>query len=133
MLSKNSEIVDDLMASIQSIKNKSQNNVCICEVYDSKIYQKTLQNCKIYDKKNCITLTYNFSTDGAPVFKNSKNSFWPLQIIINKLSPQIRFKNIILAAICVLDSEPNYEFIFSYNFLHRKSSNIIHNGINVFF
>lgn len=54
-LLKNSEIVDDLMSNIQSIKNKSQANFCMSDVYDSKIYQKTLQNCKFYNEENCIT------------------------------------------------------------------------------
>jgi len=91
ILCTNLEIVNDL-TNIQSIKNKSQDNSCICDVFDGTIYQKTLQNCKIDNAKDYIILTYNFNIDGASVFKNSKKSFWPLQIIINELSPQIRIQ-----------------------------------------
>lgn len=114
MLLQNSEIFDDLMTNTHFITNKSQKNSYICDIYDSNIYLRTLQNAKQNNDKNCIIITYNFNTDGAPIFKSSKKSFWPLQLSINELSPQKRFKHIIVAALCVLDSEPNSKFMNTY-------------------
>jgi len=42
-------------------------------------------------------LTFNFNIDGAVLFHSSKLSLWPVQLIINELPTELRFKNIILA------------------------------------
>ncbi|KAH6922696.1 hypothetical protein HPB50_018225 [Hyalomma asiaticum] len=44
-----------------------------------------------------LTLTIN--TDGTPVFKSSKTSVWPLQIVVNELPAATRLQNPILIAL----------------------------------
>lgn len=69
----------------------------ITDVHDGLLYKKFKE--KHADEIN-ITLTVN--TDGANVFKSKKHgSLWPVQAIINELSPKIRFdwKNLILSGI----------------------------------
>ena len=48
----------------------------------------------------------NFNTDGAPLTKSNKAGFCPLQLIINELSPKLRFRNILLAGILLVKREP---------------------------
>ncbi|KAM7313846.1 uncharacterized protein ISCGN_003633 [Ixodes scapularis] len=44
-------------------------------------------------------LTASFSTDGSPVFKSSKNSMWPIHVMLNELPPILRWKNLLLGGI----------------------------------
>lgn len=46
--------------------------------------------------KNDITLTLN--SDGSPVFKSSKFSVWPIQVMVNELPVHIRQTNVLLSA-----------------------------------
>jgi hypothetical protein len=53
-----------------------------------------------------ISLTLN--TDGVAIFKSSKNSLWPVWLVINELPPKERFsrKNMILAALWFSEQKP---------------------------
>ncbi|XP_014235969.2 uncharacterized protein LOC106658483 [Trichogramma pretiosum] len=59
-------------------------------------------------------LTFNFNTDGAQLFNSSKKSLWPLQLYINELPPEIRFKHIIIAALMETESEPTAKLMNLY-------------------
>lgn len=66
--------------------NRNEPNGDICDVHDSDLFQD-LQN----DTENLITLT--ISTDGAAVFKSTKEKgLWPLQFIVNEIDLEYRFK-----------------------------------------
>ncbi|XP_077498109.1 uncharacterized protein LOC144108800 [Amblyomma americanum] len=41
-----------------------------------------------------LTLTVN--SDGSPVFKSSKYSIWPVQVILNELPPLLRWSNVMV-------------------------------------
>ncbi|XP_072145539.1 uncharacterized protein [Dermacentor andersoni] len=51
-----------------------------------------------------ITVTIN--TDGSPVFKSSKYSVWPIQILVNELPFDIRFCNIVVGALWFAKCHP---------------------------
>lgn len=87
-----------LIQNLSKIKI-NRNSGCITDIYDTELYRK-LQS------KLPGTLTFNCNTDGAPVFKHTKKSFWPIQLYINELPSHLRFVNRILAAMFVTDSEP---------------------------
>ena len=55
-----------------------------------------------------------FNTDGAPVFKSSKMSLWPIYLVVNELPISCRFnkENLILAGLWFGDKKP-----FMLNFL----------------
>lgn len=72
----------------------------IKDVHDSELYKQINGNGDKY-------LTYNLSTDGAPLTKTGKRGFWPLQILPNFLPPAIRFKFVLLAGILTTTKEPN--------------------------
>ncbi|XP_065287611.1 uncharacterized protein [Dermacentor albipictus] len=54
-----------------------------------------------------LTLTIN--TDGSPVFKSSKTSVWPLQIVVNELPPAKRLQNPVLTALWFGRTHPNMQ------------------------
>ncbi|XP_049272712.1 uncharacterized protein LOC125758954 [Rhipicephalus sanguineus] len=54
--------------------------------------------------KNDITLTVN--SDGSPVFKSSKFSVWPIQVMVNELPVHIRQKNVLVSALLYDQKHP---------------------------
>lgn len=60
----------------------------ICDVHDSLLFQQLHCN-----EENIETITLTLSTDGAALFKSTKDkSLWPLQFIINEIDLEYRFK-----------------------------------------
>lgn len=52
-------------------------------------------------------LTFNFNTDGSPLFKSSKSSVWPIQFIINELPTNLRFQHCVLSGLWFGPKHPN--------------------------
>lgn len=60
----------------------------ICDVHDSELFQQLR-----IEMGNDPIITLTFSTDGAVVFKSTKEkSLWPLQFIINEIDLERRFR-----------------------------------------
>lgn len=81
----------------------------ICDVHDSLSFQ----NMRSITRNESI-LTLTFSTDGAAVFKSTKDkSLWPLQFIVNEIDLEHRFKreNIFCTAIS-FGKKPNMLVFF---------------------
>lgn len=97
------------------------------DIYNSEIYKLNHQS---FDDDKCVKLTFNFSTDGAPIFESSKRSMWPIQLILNELPPKERFKNVILAGIWCANCEPNMTIFM--NCFARNCENIAEQGITYF-
>lgn len=100
LLLKDEEIRNYLLNAAKGI-TKAKETTAITDIQDSKLYKKTKDQFP-------NTITYNLSTDGAPVSsgKSGTRSFWPLSVIINDLPPEIRFKHILLVGIMVVTNEP---------------------------
>ncbi|XP_043465742.1 uncharacterized protein LOC122500736 [Leptopilina heterotoma] len=100
LLLKDEEIRNYLINVAKGI-TKVKETTAITDIQDSKLYRNTKDQFP-------NTITYNLSTDGAPVSsgKSGTRSFWPLSIIINDLPPEIRFKYILLVGIMVVTNEP---------------------------
>lgn len=105
------------------------NGTKIDDISSSILYKRTIE-------KYSTTFTYVISTDGAPLFHVSKKSFWPLQIILNNLPVNLRFKFVLLAGIMIVTTEPRPnlmnlflgEFIKLADLLHSKgiTINLVH-------
>lgn len=54
------------------------------------------------------------NTDGVPLFHKSKQSFWPLQLILNDLPPKMRFKYVLMAGVMIVEHEPTPRLINIY-------------------
>lgn len=82
------------------------------DIYDGKIYRELLGYCERTNKNPPLTITFN--TDGSPVFKStSKSSLWPIQFILNEISPRQRFnqENVMLAGLW-FGKSPNVDVFF---------------------
>lgn len=89
-----------------SFNSQSANND-ICDVHDGLYFQNLRKTAG-----NTPYITLTFSTDGASVFKATKDkSAWPLQFIINEIDLKYRFKreNVFCAAIS-FGKTPNMSF-----------------------
>ncbi|XP_071578684.1 uncharacterized protein [Temnothorax nylanderi] len=96
------------------------------DVHDSLLYKNIAQN------QGCKVLTFNFNTDGFPIFKSSKNSIWPLSLIINEMPPKCRFQTLILASLWVSKSEPKPKFMNLYlKFFIQQMEKLMNDGITV--
>ncbi|XP_011685304.1 PREDICTED: uncharacterized protein LOC105448453 [Wasmannia auropunctata] len=88
---------------IQYKQNIKPNNKNIHDVHDGLLYKSLIE--KIPENREILTCTFN--TDGAPIFNNSKQSLWPIFIIINELPPNLRGKYPLLAGLLITTKEPN--------------------------
>ncbi|KAL7297463.1 hypothetical protein TKK_0009833 [Trichogramma kaykai] len=107
LLMDNEEIKNEILKSRD--KKKSDDDKIIRDIDDSELF-KSIPRAK----KDEILITYNFSIDGAPLTNSGKLGFWPLQIILNCLTPKLRFKNVLLAGIMSCKSEPKSNLMNLY-------------------
>ncbi|KAK3085488.1 hypothetical protein FSP39_004118 [Pinctada imbricata] len=60
--------------------NTAQN---LSDIYDGELYQTFYKNNGILSDKN--NLSFSLNTDGAPLFKSSSVSIWPVYLLVNEL------------------------------------------------
>lgn len=53
------------------------------DIYDSELYRSYVKNKGPLSNPQNISFTFN--TDGAPVFKSSNDSIWPIYLVVNEL------------------------------------------------
>lgn len=59
------------------------------DIYSGKLYQDLVKT-GFFSSHNELHLTLTFNTDGVPVFRSSRFSFWPLYLVINELPYKLR-------------------------------------------
>nr|XP_021326613.1 uncharacterized protein LOC110438464 [Danio rerio] len=79
----------------------------ISDIFDGAFYEKLSEPGGILSNSN--NFSYNFNSDGSPVFKSSKFSIWPIHLHLNELPPKIRFKHVILAGLWFGTHEPSMQ------------------------
>lgn len=126
-LIQNSNVRKLLLKNVKEIENRLQKNVnTIVDVYDGELYKTLYYNTR----EKTILLTFNFNIDGAPISKSSKSSMWPIQLIINELPLNIRFRYILIAGLWITKSEPSSQFINLYmNAFIDQIRDLMTNGI----
>lgn len=71
-----------MWTTIQSrIKNRGK--VDITDIIDGKYYAKLCEEGQFLSNPSNISLIFN--TDGAPLYKSSKVSLWPVFLAVNEL------------------------------------------------
>ena len=69
----------------------------IKDIYDGNLYRKFVKNLSDVDRHAYATVIFN--TDGAPVFKSSAFSIWPIYITLNEIPLQDRLKSVIVVGL----------------------------------
>lgn len=77
------------------------------DIYDGKMYRDFVSALPKEDRDRYVTLTLN--TDGAPVFKSSKYSIWPVYLMINEIPVQERFSKIVTCCLWFNKIKPSME------------------------
>lgn len=95
------------------------------DIYDGKCYRTLVSSLPDGVKQKYATVTFN--TDGIPAFECSQNSIWPIQLMINELPVQERFRNLITCGLWFGRSKPNMD-IFMKPF-RDMMNNIFTSGI----
>jgi len=106
LLFKDKNICTAYMQSINLRKDTQQYNH-INDIHNGELHKKIIAD-------SAHIVSYNVSTDGAPLGHKTKRSIWPLSVILNDLPPKIRFENVLLAGIMVVKREPTPELINLY-------------------
>lgn len=86
-------------SSLQGRFKRKRNQMTYEDIYDGEIYRNLFDNNGPLSKHENISFVLN--TDGAPVFKSSNVSIWPLFLTINELDIKQRMKaeNMLLAGL----------------------------------
>lgn len=84
---------------------------------------------------DCMILSFTINSDGAPAYKSSKTSFWPVHMYANFLPPNLRFKaeNILLYLLYVGENKPDLTELFNplaqeIEFLQKNPMQFLHDG-----
>ena len=79
------------------IKEREHNKSIIKDIYDGKMYRNFKTNLFDSDKYNYVSAALN--SDGAPLFKSSRFSIWPIYSIINETPIQNRLNSVIVTGL----------------------------------
>lgn len=104
----NTHIEESIMTFIHQ-RNARQNadyDGSISDISDSELYRRLNTKYSNEGYHHEYLLTYNFNTDGMPIFNSSKRSCWPILLYVNELPPKERFKHVLLVALWIGDKEP---------------------------
>lgn len=98
------ESIQNNWTSILTYSDLKSDDNYICDVQDGSIWENLNEKYP-----NSFNLSLSLNTDGVQVFKSTKKSLWPLQIIQNYLHPRLRYipTNIILVGLHFGEGKPN--------------------------
>ena len=91
----------------------------IRDIYDGKRYREFVKSLSTEDQHRYATVTFN--TDGAPLFKSSNYSIWPIYVMVNELPYNIRTKELILVGLWFGKNKPNMN-VFLCPFVEKMYS-----------
>ncbi|XP_034143075.1 uncharacterized protein LOC117592904 [Esox lucius] len=86
-----------------SLNEKTRTLGIFSDIQSGEEYQKLCDSGVL--EKDDLTLIWN--CDGAPVFKSSKCSIWPIQCQVIELKPEVRKKHILMSALWFGPSKPS--------------------------
>ncbi|XP_058810626.1 uncharacterized protein LOC131675607 isoform X1 [Phymastichus coffea] len=107
------------------IAENNQANTVMEDIHHGKKYQQFVASLLPEHKKSYVSVTFN--SDGSPLFKSSKFSVWPIQIMINEVPLRVRTKNTIVCSIWFGHDKPKMTY-FLQPFV-RKMNDLARNGI----
>ena len=107
---------------------------CVQDIHDGKLYRKFVKSLSDADKHRYASVTFN--TDGAPLFKSSNHSIWPIYLMVNELPYYVRTKELILVGLWFGKKKPNMNvffgpFVEKINSLSTKGVECMINGTKI--
>lgn len=97
----------------------------LSDITDGELYRGVRSHLSMFD------LTLLINTDGAPVFKSSKYSVWPVQVTINELPMHLRQKNVVVPVLWYEQEHADMAMTletFVQQLDHLKSEGVTWNG-----
>lgn len=94
----------DIQNNLNYRYERSHEEHVVADIFDGEMYKNLSKRDEVLSNPN--NLSFNFNSDGSPVFKSSKFSIWPIQLHLNELPPKMRFQNVILAGLWFGAQEP---------------------------
>ena len=79
------------------VKERLHEKSCTKDIYDGKLYRNFIKNLPSSEQQAYVTV--NFNTDGAPVFKSSNFSIWPIYLLVNEIPVQDRLNSMIVTGL----------------------------------
>ncbi|KAJ8670907.1 hypothetical protein QAD02_002166 [Eretmocerus hayati] len=109
----NEILLNDIIRNIESRKNPSQiDGSSFKDVHDGSLNKQMMIQHR--DETTTI-LSGNANADGAPFNNNGVMHGWPSQMLLNDLSPKLRWRNIILTGMLMtVTKEPSIEVLNLY-------------------
>ncbi|XP_073724631.1 uncharacterized protein [Misgurnus anguillicaudatus] len=104
---------------------RSKNEHIISDIYDGYMYAQLSKAGELLSDPN--NFSFNFNSDGSPLYKSSKFSIWPIQLHLNELPPKIRFQNVMLAGLWFGAREPVMH-IFLKPFVNQ-AKDLVYKGV----
>ena len=86
------------------VRERRQEDDHIEDIYDGNAYKEFLSTLTQQDRHNYVTTILN--TDGAPKFKSSQYSIWPIYLMLNELHIHIRMNNLVTCGLWCHRSKP---------------------------
>uniref|UniRef100_A0ABD2WXJ9 DUF4781 domain-containing protein n=1 Tax=Trichogramma kaykai TaxID=54128 RepID=A0ABD2WXJ9_9HYME len=99
LLKNNEEYFDRVTKELQHEQN------ILRDIYDGIKYREFYSSLSLEERKNYVSMVFN--TDGAAKFKCSKQSVWPLYLMINELPIQIRTKHLVVCGLIFGPNKPD--------------------------
>ena len=92
-------------AYYDNIIRRREDNCNFTDIHDGLLYKKFVQSLPYEDRYSYMT--FNFNSDGSPLFKSSKFSIWPIQMSLNELPIDLRNTRPITYALWFGHDKPN--------------------------
>jgi len=107
------ESKDDIAELMSYRFTRESTEDTVRDVFDGLMYKEHVKDEGLLSDAKNFSITIN--TDGAPIFRSSTNSIWPIQCRTNFLPPNIRFnkENMFLVGIWFGKGHPNMNVYFS--------------------
>lgn len=96
------QVGSTLLSNLQKIASAPHVSSVFADITNGILYRSVRKQRNI--TWSDITLTMN--TDGAPVFDTSKNSIWPIQVMINELPVLTLWQNVLASGVLYSNALP---------------------------
>lgn len=106
---------------------KTYSSGVIKDITDGKMYRKFVQSLPESQRNSFVSFIFN--SDGAQVFERSKNSLYPIYLMLNEIPPSVRTRNLIVCGLWFGPGKPNMS-LYMKCFADYTTKKLTKTGIN---